>query len=465
MDIEKAFDHVPRSLLLRKLVSLGVGKCMLFALKQVYSFSICVLKLQDDLSGSFSMNRGVRQGAASSVLLFNAFIDGLFDHLDSKCEGDELLSNLHALIHADDTIILSTNREQFIHKCNQTIAFFTENKLRLNMGKSCYLIINSNSTVHTRSNIILESGLLKYKNSFKYLGVIISDCGSVKQDVKSIIDRKRSNVSIKFTNFCKVNRNAPLDVKLKVLDICVVTSIIYASETWGNNSKEADVCYRSGLKTALSVRKNTNNEIIYVESGKFPLHCKVQKLQTKFWLYVLRYIADFPGSALSKVIEIGEISGISYVRYYKNLIIKFGDPVRCEQMLNQSFMATCKQKFIDASVDIDSKLGTYYHVNPLLKPFTAAQNLTENERILITRFRTGSHSLAVEIGRFSNVKRENRLCVCGDGVQTVWHIFTECQFTRTIVNKRFNNLSEIFQDENLLHLLLLITKKLKISTF
>ena len=36
MDIEKAFDHVPRSLMLRKLVGLGIGKCMLFALKQLY---------------------------------------------------------------------------------------------------------------------------------------------------------------------------------------------------------------------------------------------------------------------------------------------------------------------------------------------------------------------------------------------------------------------------------------------
>ena len=42
MDIEKAFDHVPRSLLLSKLVRMGVGKCMLFALKQIYSYSTCI---------------------------------------------------------------------------------------------------------------------------------------------------------------------------------------------------------------------------------------------------------------------------------------------------------------------------------------------------------------------------------------------------------------------------------------
>ena len=49
LDIEKAFDHVPRSLLLKKLVSLGIGKCMLFALKQIYSFSMARIHKKNQL--------------------------------------------------------------------------------------------------------------------------------------------------------------------------------------------------------------------------------------------------------------------------------------------------------------------------------------------------------------------------------------------------------------------------------
>lgn len=93
------------------------------------------------------------------------------------------------------------------------------------------------------------------------------------------------------------------------------------------------------------------------------------------------------------------------------------------------------------------------------------QNLTENERILITRFRTGCHSLTIEIGRFFNTPCVNRLCVCGLGVQTVWHIFSECQLTRAIVIKNYVSLQEIFEDRNLLSLLILIRKLLKITTF
>ena len=93
------------------------------------------------------------------MLLFNAFIDGLFDHLKAKCSAEELLSDIHSLIHADDTIILSTDRDRFIHKCNEAITFFTANKLNLNVGKSCYLIINSSINLHTKRSTITQQSL------------------------------------------------------------------------------------------------------------------------------------------------------------------------------------------------------------------------------------------------------------------------------------------------------------------
>ena len=276
-------------MLLKKLIKLGVGRCMLHALKQVYSFSVCVLKFQSELSGSVVMKRGVRQGAASSVLLFNAYIDGLFAHLGSKCSVEEILGAIHALIHADDTIILSTERSAFIKKCNETVAFFNVHKLNLNLAKSCYLVINPSNT-DNRRNLVLDSGVLKYRKKIEYLGVIISDSASIKEDVKSFIHVKRPNISVKFSNFCKTNRNAPLDVKLKVLDTCVASALMYGSETWGNFSKEADAAYRRGLKIALGVRDSTNTEIVHIETGKFPLHCKIITAQLKFWDYISEYM-------------------------------------------------------------------------------------------------------------------------------------------------------------------------------
>ena len=464
VDIEKAFDHVPRSLLLKKLVKLGVGKVMLFALKQLYLYSMCVIKFQGELSEDFRMYRGVRQGAASSVLFFISFMDDLFEHLEQKCSAEVFLNDIHVLIHADDTIILSTNRDQFIHKCNEAINFFHKNKLNLNIDKSCFLIINPGKE-DRRSCIILKSGVLSYKSKFDYLGVIVSDTGVLKDDVKSFIVRKNGNVSVKYTNFCKTNKNAPLHVKLEVLEKCAKASLIYGCETWGANVNEVERCYRAGLKIALNVRQNLNNEIVHIESGKLPLRARIKSMQLKFWVQMKDYVTENPHSALAKVYDMGTQAKSPYLNYYQKLETTFGEPKSCEESINEKTLESYKEKIrTQCSTDNDSKLGTYFRVNPNLASYVPnPQTTMEFERELTTRFRTGSHSLAVETGRYSNIPRENRLCSCGRGVQTVWHVIKECPTTRPIMRKEYNNLQEVFEDENIHGTLFAITKKLKIQ--
>ena len=120
----------------------------------------------------------------------------------------------------------------------------------LNLGKSSFIVINPKKS-SDRMNVQLENGFLKCCRKFVYLGVVVSDSGSIKEDVKMYLDKKRSNVFIKFSNFCKINRNAPLSVKLEVLEKCVSSSLLYGSETWGSNTQEVEVIYRSGIKIAL----------------------------------------------------------------------------------------------------------------------------------------------------------------------------------------------------------------------
>ena len=381
------------------------------------------------------MYRGVRQGAASSVLFFISFMDDLFEYLSEKCSVEAFLQDIHVLIHADDTIILSTSREQFIHKCNETVNFFQRNKLNLNIDKSCFLIINPGKE-DRKSSIILSSGVLKYKSKFDYLGVIVSDTGLLKEDVKFFIDRKCGNISVKFTNFCKTNKHAPLHVKLDVLDKCAKASLIYGSETWGSNIMDVERCYRAGLKTALGVRQNLNNEIVHIESGRWPLRAQIKSLQLKFWLQISTYIVDNPDSAVAKIYNIGVQSKSSYLHYYQKLERDYGEPKTCFESIKDNTFQSYKEKIaLHHATDSNSKLGTYLQVNPSLSSYVPdPQKILELERELTTRFRTGSHSLAIETGRYSNIPRENRICSCGTGVQTVWHVFAECPLTRSIVN-------------------------------
>ena len=85
MDISKAFDRVPRLMPMRKLIKLGIGKYIIHALKQLYKLTNCLIKFNGIFSNVFSMKSCIRQGAVSPVLLFNVFMDDLFNYLRERC--------------------------------------------------------------------------------------------------------------------------------------------------------------------------------------------------------------------------------------------------------------------------------------------------------------------------------------------------------------------------------------------
>ena len=221
-DLEKAFDKISRYKMLKKLIKMGISHVMFGALKRIYLETYCILSFGNEFSTEFRTYCGVRQGAASSALIFIGYINDLVEYLEERCPQEQILEDLHCLLHADDTAILSTDRQLFIYKCNCMLDYFAENSLSLNLSKSGFLIINGLEA--DKTDIQLKNGILEYKSMLTYLGIKISDSGKLKYDIESYIDGKRPNITIKFGNFCRTNFLAPLDIKLKVLNSCVINS-------------------------------------------------------------------------------------------------------------------------------------------------------------------------------------------------------------------------------------------------
>ena len=236
---------------------------------------------------------------------------------------------------------------------------------------------------------------------------------------------------MKFSNFCRKNFLAPLDIKIKVLNTCVNASILYSCETWGAGKiKDIETMYRQGIKSALSVRECVNNEIIYLESGQAPLEIRISSSQIKFWQSLMNLQ---PTHYISKLLVLAEET--RYVKYYKSLLHDYENPNNCTNVMKDDFLNTCHTKIRNAAaVDGDSRLGAYLRVNPLLSNPTIDGKL-EFQRVCITRYRTGSHNLRVEDRRLPNSKREDRVCVCNTGIQTLQHVLLHCPLLANIRDK------------------------------
>ena len=147
-----------------------------------------------------------------------------------------------------------------------------------------------------------------------------------------------------------------------------------------------------------------------IQSNKFPLKCKILKCQLKFWNKVTEHITQHPESSITKIIRIGAQTNINFLKYYEQLAHNYLTPEACQLSLQNAYKTSWKNVFIISTEnDIDSKLGTYFSINPDLKSFIPRpQEILETERIIVTRFRTGSHSLLIELGRYYNIPRLER---------------------------------------------------------
>ena len=89
-------------------------------------------------------------------------------------------------------------------------------------------------------------------------------------------------------------------------------------------------------------------------------------------------------------------------------------------------MAKIRQK---AAEDKISRLGVYFQVNPQLEPPSHNYDYNQEfERVLVTKYRSGSHNLKIESGRMCNpiIPREERLCSCNTGIQSLYHCLFDC---------------------------------------
>ena len=466
-DLAKAFDRVSRPLLLKSLIKLGIGSVLFNAIKAMYSCTKCIIKVGNKLSDVFQTYSGIKQGAPSSVILFVIFMDGFIDVVREKCIREQVIELLHILLHADDTAVLSTNRLLFIKKCNVLLAAFKEKKVSLNLGKSGFLVINPKNQ-DDRCNIKLESGWLKYCSSYVYLGVIFSDNGAVSTDVNLHVCQRQKSVFVKLANFIRNNPAAPVVVKRKVLRSCLNASLLYGCETWGSTStRNVETLYRKAIKITFGMRNNTPNEIVFIETGLVELKCEIYKRQYKFWVHTMKSMDNDPHSEISKVMSNAIAKNVHYIRHYKQLLKDFRNEYECYQFHKQAFQSKLKKDVMKKTlIHSYSALDDYIQINPSLATpeYNMKYTLSEYDRQMVTKYKTGSHFLKIATGYFQRTPTEKRKCCCGE-IQSLEHVILHCPITSRLRDGSETTLMDFFSDcSKASHILKCIEKLLNIRT-
>ena len=87
MDTSKAFDRVEHSTLFVKLRKEGLPPIIIRFLMSVYKLQIANVKWNGEISTSFKISNGVKQGAVLSSILYCVYMNDLFTLLKKKKYG------------------------------------------------------------------------------------------------------------------------------------------------------------------------------------------------------------------------------------------------------------------------------------------------------------------------------------------------------------------------------------------
>ena len=140
-DLQKAFDSVEYPVLLERLYEVGVNGKTWRLLRSWYKGAFCRVKCDGELSESFMVERGVKQGSVLSPSLFLIVMGPLLKQLETSGLGLSV-NNFYAggFLHADDIRTLVTSADSLSAQVSLVKSFAEENLLKLNVQK-CEIVV------------------------------------------------------------------------------------------------------------------------------------------------------------------------------------------------------------------------------------------------------------------------------------------------------------------------------------
>ena len=281
-DFDGAFDRVSRSVLIRKLIRFGAGIVFVSCVASMYMSTENIIFRHKDYV-TFTLTSGIKQGLPLSPMLFIFYIDDMFE-VFRKAFGtcvDNMFKVIHLLIHADDLTLLATIRDRAISKLQTLRQYCNINYIIPQTTKCKFITINGTPT--DNEPLPFGDAALKNVEHLEILGSHLA-CSGLLADDLDLHMKKRFVSCIKFFNFCHENKLAPISVRLKALQACVMSSLLYNCEAFGPALPEKlETTYNKLIRSALQVRPNTPPLIIYIESGLLPIRALVEVRQFKYF--------------------------------------------------------------------------------------------------------------------------------------------------------------------------------------
>nr|KAG5687578.1 hypothetical protein BaRGS_009975 [Batillaria attramentaria] len=273
IDYEKAFDSVDREALWKLLRHYGVPGKIISLIQCTYQDMSCRIAHAGQLSESFEVKTGVRQGCLLSPFLFLLVIDWIMKTTTAGRKNGiqwTLWTQLDDLDFADDLALLSHSHSQIQDKTTRLEATSAGTGLKINRKKTELMKINT--TANTPVTVGGEP--IREVESFVYLGSVVDGQGGTDRDVTARIGKARAAmVMLKNVWASKV---VSIRTKLRIFNSNVKSVLLYGCETWRTTKtmqQKIQTFLNTCLRRIFNIRwpEKIRNEELWERAGQEPV--------------------------------------------------------------------------------------------------------------------------------------------------------------------------------------------------
>lgn len=136
------------------------------------------MRINDNYTEYFSLQKSVRQGCPLTSTLFNIYINDFFDEINGIYV-DGISYKVHGLHFADDTVIFTQSIDEIQPTIKKIEKWCKQNAMEINVQKSGLMMFNDNTNKNLSFNLFNSS--LPIVNEYVYLGIKINENLNLKK--------------------------------------------------------------------------------------------------------------------------------------------------------------------------------------------------------------------------------------------------------------------------------------------
>ena len=295
IDISKAFDSVDHKILIEKLIDINIPIYFVGLIKYWYCNQRVSVRFGNEISESFIICNGVRQGGVLSGLLFNLYIDCVLDKLSSMKVGCRMgIVNSNVIAYADDIVLLAPSAAGLQMLMNKASQVALGLKLNFNKEKTkCMIFSKSRPKTEIKRKFIIENEDIQFVRTITYLGFILQNNLNDSEDIYRMLHKFYKDFNCILRKFSFTDKEVLLYL-FKQYCLQFYGSELWIGNRWSSGAlKQFGIGYHKAIKKIIKVSYHESNHYACQEAHLFTFEHLVNKIKISTAYRLITNPCDF----------------------------------------------------------------------------------------------------------------------------------------------------------------------------